>query len=227
MPNAVVLLSGGIDSATTAAIARERGFSLLAISFAYGQRHEMELVAASRVATALGVQRHVVQTIDLRAFGGSALTDNIDVPKGRTADQIGDGIPITYVPARNTIFLSHALALAETSDAFDIFIGVTAVDYSGYPDCRPVFVERFQALANVATAAAVEGNRRYTIHAPLIDLSKSAIIREGRRLGVDYGMTLSCYAPSDDGLACGQCDSCLLRRNGFQEAGVCDPTRYA
>ncbi len=227
MPNAVVLLSGGIDSATTAAIARERGFSLVAISFSYGQRHEMELVAASRVAAALGVHQHVVQTIDLRAFGGSALTDDIDVPKGRSVDKIGDGIPITYVPARNTIFLAHALALAETSGAFDIFVGVTAVDYSGYPDCRPVFIERFQSLANVATAAAVEGKGKYAIHAPLIDLSKGAIIREGCRLGVDYGMTLSCYAPTDGGLACGQCDSCVLRRHGFQEAGVCDPTRYA
>jgi len=225
-PNAVILLSGGIDSTTAAAIARERGFELYALSFVYGQRHEIEIAAAKRVAAALGVKRHVVQTIDLRAFGGSALTDDIAVPLEREMQQTADEIPVTYVPARNTVFLALALAYAETVGAFDIFIGANAVDYSGYPDCRPEFIEKFQELANVATAAAVEGKGRFTIHAPLISMTKAEIICEGVRLGIDYGLTHSCYAPAPGGSACGRCDSCRLRAKGFAEAGVPDPTRY-
>jgi 7-cyano-7-deazaguanine synthase len=205
-------------------MAADQGFALHALSFAYGQRHDIELASAQSVANALGVKRHVVQTIDLRIFGGSALTDDIDVPTDRVNS---DHIPITYVPARNTIFLAHALAYAETIGAFDIFIGVGAVDYSGYPDCRPVFIEKFEQLANVATAAAVTGEGRYTIHAPLLHLSKADVIREGVRLGVDYGATHSCYAPSADGGACARCESCQLRAKGFRDAGVPDPTRYA
>lgn len=227
MPNAVVLLSGGIDSATTAALAAERGFAIYALSFAYGQRHEVELMAAKRVAEALGVERHMVQTVDLGIYGGSALTDDIDVPLDRGVERMKADIPVTYVPARNTIFLAHALAYAETVKAFDIFIGVSAVDYSGYPDCRPAFIDKFQELANLATAAAVEGKGTVTIHAPLIQMSKADIVRTGLRLGLDYGMTHSCYAPTADRAACGRCDSCLLRAKGFREAGVPDPARYA
>lgn len=227
MPNAVVLLSGGIDSTTTAAVAAEQGFALYALSFAYGQRHGIELVAARRVAEALKVKRHVLQSIDLRAFGGSALTDEIDVPMDRGDDRMAAEIPITYVPARNTIFLAHALAFAETVGAFDIFIGANVVDYSGYPDCRPEFIAKFQELANLDTSAAVEGKGRFRVHAPLIEMSKADIIRDGVGLGVDYGLTHSCYAPTAEGLACGRCDSCLLRKKGFDEAGVSDPTRYA
>ena len=223
---AVVLLSGGIDSATTAAIAREQGFALCALSFKYGQRHAIETEAASRIVAALGITRHVIQTIDLRAFGGSALTDSIDVPKSADVLQIGGGIPITYVPARNTIFLAFALAYAETVGAGDIFIGVNAVDYSGYPDCRPQFIEAFERLANLGTKAGVEESR-FKMHAPLIALTKAGIIREGHRLGIDFGLTHSCYDPTPAGLACGHCDSCLLRRQGFEQAGIPDPARYA
>ncbi len=223
---AVVLLSGGLDSATTAAIARHRGFALCALTFHYGQRHDIETQAATRVAEALGVAQHVVQTIDLRAFGGSALTGPIEVPKSADVTKMPDGIPITYVPARNTIFLSFALGLAEVVGAADIFIGVNAVDYSGYPDCRAEFVAAFETLANLATRAGVEGTR-IKIHTPLIALSKTNIIREGRRLGVNFACTHSCYDPTPDGLACGFCDSCLLRRKGFEQAGFPDPVRYA
>jgi 7-cyano-7-deazaguanine synthase len=228
MPNrrAVVLLSGGLDSATTLAIAKERGFRAYALSFRYGQRHEIELEAASRVAKAAEVEQHTIVTIDLRNFGGSALTSDIDVPKGRRPEEMSEGIPTTYVPARNTIFLSFALAWAEVLRCSDIFIGVNALDYSGYPDCRPEFIQAFQTLANLATKAGVEGTTRVTIHAPLINLTKAEIIRKGVDLGVDYSLTSSCYDPSGVGEACGLCDSCQLRRKGFLEAGVVDPTRY-
>jgi 7-cyano-7-deazaguanine synthase len=223
---AVVLLSGGLDSSTTVAIAKRDGFAVYGLSFRYGQRHEVELQAAKRIADALGVGQHIVVDIDLRQFGGSALTSNIDVPKERSEQEIGSGIPITYVPARNTIFLAFALAWAEVLSAQDIFIGVNALDYSGYPDCRPEFIEAFQKVANLATKAGVEGVARVTIHAPLINLSKAEIIRKGIELGVDYSLTISCYDPSGVGEACGLCDSCQLRRKGFLEAGVVDPTRY-
>lgn len=222
-PPAVVLLSGGLDSATVLAIARERGFEPCALSFRYGQRHVHELTSADVVARSQGVARHVVAEIDLRQFGGSALTADIDVPKGRTAGEMAHGIPITYVPARNTVFLSFALAWAETLGSSDIFIGVNALDYSGYPDCRPEYIAAFEAMANLATQAGVEGTQRLKIHAPLIALSKEQIIREGLRLGVDYGQTSSCYDPGADGRPCGGCDSCLLRAKGFAEAGVRDP----
>ena len=225
-PQAVVLLSGGLDSATTAAIAKERGFDLYALSFEYGQRNAIESQAARRVASAIGVRRHVLQRIDLRAFGGSALTDDIEVPKSANAGDIGSGIPVTYVPARNTIFLAMALGYAEVVGAADIFIGVNAVDFSGYPDCRPAFIQAFEKLANLATKAGVEG-RRFHIQAPLLSMSKADIIREGLRLGVDYGLTQSCYDPDDQGRACGGCDSCLLRQRGFADAEVSDPTPYA
>ena len=220
-----MLLSGGLDSATTAAIARERGHALHALTFRYGQRHAIESRAAERTASAIGVARHVFQTIDLRAFGGSALTGDIEVPKARDASRIGQGIPPTYVPARNTIFLALAVAYAETVRARDIYIGVNAVDFSGYPDCRPEFIRTFERLANLGTKAGVEGTG-FRIHAPLIAMSKAQIIREGVRLGVDFSLTHSCYDPASDGAACGQCDSCLLRRQGFAEAGVADPIRY-
>ena len=220
---AVVLLSGGLDSATTAAIARDRGFALFALTFRYGQRHEIETRAAARVAESVG--GHVLQTIDLRAFGGSALTDVMEVPKSSSVAEIEPGIPITYVPARNTIFLAFALGYAEAIGACDIFIGVNAVDYSGYPDCRPEFIEMFERLAGVATKAGVEGTR-FKIHAPLIELSKVDIIREGTRLAVNFSLTHSCYDPSPAGLACGACDSCLLRRHGFEQAGMRDPVQY-
>ena len=224
---AVILLSGGLDSATCLAMARDMGFRTLAISFRYGQRHAVELAAAQRVAKALGADRHQIVDIDLRAFGGSALTADIDVPKDRGEAEMESGVPITYVPARNTIFLSFALALAEVEDAADIFIGVNAVDYSGYPDCRPEFVAAFEAMANLATkAAAVEG-RKLTIHAPLMHMSKADIIQAGARLGVDYGLTISCYDPTPEGDSCGHCDSCQLRKKGFAEADLPDPTRYA
>ena len=223
---AVVLLSGGLDSATILAIACDEGFACCALSFRYGQRHEAEIAAACRVATAGGAVEHRIVEIDLRQFGASALTDAIDVPKDRTEEEMAGDIPVTYVPARNTIFLAHALALAEVRQAGDIFIGVNAVDYSGYPDCRPAFVAAFQDLANLATKAAVEG-RTLTVHAPLIALRKHEIIQRGLALGVDYGLTHSCYDPPEPGLACGRCDSCRLRRAGFAEAGVTDPIRYA
>jgi 7-cyano-7-deazaguanine synthase len=221
---AVVLLSGGLDSATVLAIARERGFEPHALSFDYGQRHRVELKAAQRIALSFGA-KHSIISFDLRQFGGSALTGDIDVPKNRSQNQMSEGIPITYVPARNTIFLSFALGVAETIGSFDIFVGVNALDYSGYPDCRPEFIKAFDWLANVATKAGVEG-RRFTVHAPLIEMTKAQIIREGSRLGVDYSMTTSCYDPSPEGRACGRCDSCQLRRKGFAEAGVPDPTSY-
>jgi 7-cyano-7-deazaguanine synthase len=227
MPTAIVLLSGGLDSATVLAIARRDGFDCLALSFRYGQRHSAEVTAAEKIARAGGVSRHVVVDIDLRVFGGSALTSDLEVPKGRTEDQMADEIPITYVPARNTIFLSYALAFAEVSSAQTIFIGVNAIDYSGYPDCRPEFVSAFEGMANLATKAAVDGGQRLVIEAPLMNLSKGEIVLLGTDLGVDYSQTVSCYDADEAGRACGACDSCVLRRNGFKEAGVVDPTRYA
>jgi 7-cyano-7-deazaguanine synthase len=220
---AVVLLSGGLDSTTVLAIARAQGFDTYALSFDYGQRHAHELESARRVAAALGAADHVTASIDLRVFGESALTSDIDVPKHRPIEAIGQGIPITYVPARNTIFLSFALAWAEVLGAKDIFIGVNALDYSGYPDCRPEYIEAYERMANLAVKAAVEGAFRLTIHTPLIAMSKADIIRRGLELGVDYAMTSSCYDPDQDGTPCGACDSCLLRLKGFQEAGVVDP----
>jgi 7-cyano-7-deazaguanine synthase len=223
---AVVLLSGGLDSTTTAALARQQGFALHALSVDYGQRHRFELEAARRVANALGVQRHVVLAVDLAQLGGSALTDAIAVPKDREAGEMAHGIPVTYVPARNTVLLSLALAYAETVGAADIFLGVNAIDYSGYPDCRPEFIAAFQSLADLATKAGVEGRLRFTIHAPLIRWTKAEIIRRGMELGVDYGLTRSCYDPDPSGLSCGHCDACLLRRKGFAEAGAEDPVEY-
>jgi 7-cyano-7-deazaguanine synthase len=225
-PKAVVLLSGGVDSTTTAAIAQRQGFDVHALSFQYGQRHAVELEAARRVAARLDIRRHVVLTIDLRAFGGSALTGDLAVPLDTPMDQIGARIPPTYVPARNTIFLSFALGWAETLDARDIFIGANALDYSGYPDCRPEYLAAFERMANLATRAGVEGGARLTIHAPLIRLSKREIIAQGRALGIDYGLTSSCYDPGADGSACGHCEACLLRLKGFEEAGVSDPLVY-
>ena len=224
---AVVLLSGGLDSATTLAIARAEGFETYALSFDYGQRHDRELDSARRVAAALGVKEHLVLRLDLRAIGGSALTADIPVPKGRSVEAMGSGIPVTYVPARNTIFLSHALAWAEVLESQDIFIGVNALDYSGYPDCRPEFIEAFERMANLATRAGVEGTSRLRIHSPLIRLTKAEIVARGAALGVDFGLTWSCYEPGPDGLACGRCDSCLLREKGFREAGLRDPVPVA
>jgi len=220
---AVVLLSGGLDSTTCLAIAKAEGFTPYALSFRYGQRHEAELAAARRVAEALGVAEHIVADIDLRTFGGSALTADIDVPKGRAAESVGGDIPITYVPARNTIFLSFALAWAEVLGASDIFIGVNALDYSGYPDCRPKYIRAYETMANLATKAGVEGTQHLTIHTPLMELTKAGIIRRGVELGVDYGLTVSCYDPAPDGTPCGACDACLLRARGFAEAGLEDP----
>ncbi len=224
---AVVLLSGGLDSTTILAIAKAEGFEPYAISFRYGQRHAVELSAAAKIAQSMDVAKHIIVDVDLRQFGGSALTDDIDVPKKSSVDEIGKEIPITYVPARNTIFLSFALAWAEVLGAGDIFIGVNALDYSGYPDCRPEYVEAYQRMANLATKAAVEQTRPLTIHTPLINLTKAQIIRRGLELGVDYSLTISCYDPTDDGVACGHCDACLLRLRGFAENGVEDPARYA
>ncbi len=226
LPLAVVLLSGGLDSATTFAIARAEGFAVAALSFRYGQRHAVEIDAARRVAAALGAARHEIVDIDLRAFGGSALTADIAVPKDRDAAEMATGIPVTYVPARNTIMLSFALAFAEVVGAADIFLGVNAVDYSGYPDCRPDYLAAFERMANLATKAGVEG-RRLVLHAPLIALTKAAIIRRGLELGVDYALTSSCYDPSAAGMACGHCDSCRLRLKGFAEAGCADPIAYS
>ena len=220
---AVVLLSGGLDSSTVLAIARERGFKPFALSFSYGQRHVQELAAAQAVARTQGAAKHVVAKIDLREFGGSALTADIDVPKGRSADDMAHGIPITYVPARNTVFLSFALAWAETLGASDIFIGVNALDYSGYPDCRPEYIAAFEAMANLATKAGVEGAQKLKIHAPLMMMNKAQIVQEGLRLGVDHAQTSSCYDPGADGQPCGACDSCVLRAKGFAELGVADP----
>lgn len=225
-PQAVVLVSGGLDSATTLAAARSEGFACHAISFDYGQRHRFELEAARRVCEAQGVARHIVVPIDLRAFGGSALTDDIEVPRNRDEEEIASGIPVTYVPARNTVFLALALGWAETLGAFDLFLGVNAVDYSGYPDCRPEFIEQFERLANLATKAGVEGTGTFRVHTPLIDLTKADIIRTGLRLDVDYALTHSCYDPDAAGRPCGVCDSCRLRLKGFAEAGERDPLVY-
>ncbi len=222
---AVVLLSGGLDSTTALAIARHAGFELNAISFRYGQRHQHEIALAQKIARHAGVRRHVVVDIDLRQFGGSALTSAIDVPKHQSVEEIGGEIPVTYVPARNTVFLSFALAWAETLGANDLFIGVNALDYSGYPDCRPEFIAAFERLANLATKAGVEG-QAIKIHAPLIHWTKAEIIRRGLELGVDYSLTTSCYDPSPDDRACGHCDACLLRLKGFAENGIADPARY-
>ena len=226
MTRAVVLVSGGLDSATTLAIARRDGLEPYALTFRYGQRHELEIAAARNVARAGGAKDQAVIDIDLRTFGGSALTADIAVPKHDSVDQIGGGIPVTYVPARNTIFLSFALAYAEVLGARDIYIGVNALDYSGYPDCRPEYIEAFERMANLATRAGVEGAAPVRIRAPLIALSKAEIIRLGRSLGVDYSITTSCYDPDADGAACGHCDACLLRLKGFAEAGLSDPVRY-
>jgi len=223
-PKAVVLLSGGVDSTTVLAIAKNLGYSVFALSFHYGQRHEAELHAAARVSGKIGVSEHVIATINLRVFGGSALTSDIAVPKDRPFNEMSHGIPVTYVPARNTVFLSFALAWAEVLGASDIFIGVNALDYSGYPDCRPEYIEAYERMANLATRAGVEG-KALTIHAPLIALTKAQIIQKGVALGIDYGMTCSCYDPRPSG-ACGRCDSCFLRSKGFAEAGVPDPTQY-
>jgi len=223
MKKAVVLYSGGLDSTTCMAIARSEGFTPYALSFAYGQRHAVELQKAREYAPRIGAAEHLVVETDMRRIGGSALTDDLEVPKGRAVD---DSIPITYVPARNTVFLAYALGWAEVLGAFDIFIGVNALDYSGYPDCRPEYIAAFETMANLATKAAVEGEGRVRIHTPLIDLSKADIIRRGTSLGVDYALTHSCYDPSPAGLACGTCDSCQLRLKGFAEAGLVDPAPY-
>jgi len=223
---AVVLLSGGLDSTTVAAMAREQGFKVYALSFDYGQNHKIELESAKRVAAKLGMQQHAIVKVDLRSFGGSALTSDQPVPKHRSAEDIGHGVPVTYVPARNTVFLSLALAWAETLGATDIFLGVNALDYSGYPDCRPEFIRAFETLANLATKMGTEEGKRITIHTPLIAMTKKQIVEAGLRLGVDYSMTISCYDPDERGEACGACDACLLRLKGFSEAGVADPAAY-
>lgn len=223
---AVVLLSGGLDSTTTLAIAKDLGFEVYALTFRYGQRHAAEIESAKKIGKRFKVARHIIANIDPGIFGGSALTSDIDVPKSRSEKEIMDGIPITYVPARNTIFLSFALAWAEVLKSSDIFIGVNAVDYSGYPDCRPEYIEAYRRMANLATREAVEGRSDIRIHTPLINLSKADIIRRGISLGVDYSVTLSCYDPARGGEACGECDSCLLRKKGFLEAGLPDPTSY-
>jgi 7-cyano-7-deazaguanine synthase len=226
MKRAVVLLSGGLDSATTLAIAKHDGYETFALSFEYGQRHRIEIDSAKQIAQSLGVREHRIAKIDLRVFGGSALTDGIDVPKNRIDAQIANQIPVTYVPARNTIFLSYALAWAEVIGSRNIFIGVNARDYSGYPDCRPEFIEQFEQLANLGTKAGVSGER-FQIHAPLIAMTKTEIIRRGSKLGVDFSLTHSCYDPAPDGAACGECDSCRLRLRGFRDAGIKEPIRYA
>lgn len=223
---AVVLLSGGLDSTTVLAIAKAQGYSTYALSFDYGQNHKIELRAADRVARQLAATKHVVAKVDLRSFGGSALTTDQEVPKNRHAEAIGHGIPVTYVPGRNTVFLSLALAWAEALEATDIFIGVNALDYSGYPDCRPEFIEAFERMANLGTKIGSEGGQQIKIHAPLISMSKKKIIETGLELGVDYGLTITCYDPSADGEACGECDACILRLKGFEQAGVSDPTQY-
>lgn len=226
LKKAVVLLSGGLDSTTILAIARDAGYDTYCMSFRYGQRHTVELQFAEKAAKAFGVKQHVIVDIDLRIFGGSALTADIAVPKDRADEEMGDSIPITYVPARNTIFLSYALAWAEVLGADTIFIGANAIDYSGYPDCRPEYISAYQKMANLATQVGVEGKTELKIRAPLIDKTKAEIIRIGTALGVDYSLTLSCYDPDAEGSACGGCDSCLLRKRGFKAAGIPDPTRY-
>lgn len=223
---AVVLLSGGLDSATALAVGRGQGFECYALSVDYGQRHRIELDRAAAVAKALGAVEHRVVTLDLRQIGGSALTADIAVPKDRGAEEMGRGVPVTYVPARNTIFLGLALGYAEVVGAFDLFIGANCLDWSGYPDCRPEFLAAFESLANLATKAGTEGAETFRVHSPLLKMTKAEIIREGARLGVDYAQTLSCYDPDAAGRACGHCDSCLLRKKGFAEAGVPDPTPY-
>jgi 7-cyano-7-deazaguanine synthase len=222
-PRAICLLSGGLDSSTCLAIARQQGFACYCLSFDYGQRHAVEIEAAAKLARQLGAQEHRVTKIDLRSFGGSALTGDIDVPKDRNESEMGSGIPITYVPARNTIFLAFALAYAEVSGASDIFIGVNAIDYSGYPDCRPEFIHAFEAMANLATKAGVEGTSKFTIHMPLIEMGKADIVRKAVELGVDLSLTHSCYDPGPGGTPCGHCDSCILRQKGFAAAGLTDP----
>jgi 7-cyano-7-deazaguanine synthase len=226
MKRAVVLLSGGLDSATTLAVARSEGFEVYALSVDYGQRHRRELDCAAAQARLQGATEHRVVRLDLRAVGGSALTDAIDVPKDRSHEAIGHGVPVTYVPARNTVLLGLCLGYSEVVGAFDLFIGANAIDYSGYPDCRPEFLQAFERLANLATKAATEGQGTFRVHAPLLSLTKADIIRLGSKLGVDYGQTLSCYDPDAQGRACGRCDSCQLRRKGFAEAGLTDPVRY-
>jgi 7-cyano-7-deazaguanine synthase len=226
MKKAVALASGGLDSSTAMAMAQRQGFEIHALSFDYGQRHHHELRAAKDIAQSLGIRNHVIAKIDLRVFGGSALTSGIAVPKHRDMEDIASGIPVTYVPARNTIFLSFALGWCEVLGAEDIFIGVNAIDYSGYPDCRPEFLEAFERMANLATKAGVEAKAGFRIHAPLLHMSKAQIIKAGIEVGVDFALTHSCYDPSPEGLACGACDSCTLRRRGFEQAGVPDPTRY-
>lgn len=227
MRKAVILFSGGLDSTTCLAMAKQQGFAPYALSFNYSQRHHVELAAARRVAAHLGVAGHLVLDLPLGAIGGSALTAAIDVPKDRALAEMEGEIPVTYVPARNTVFLAMALAWSEVLGAQDIFIGVNALDYSGYPDCRPEFVHAFEAMANLAIKEAVEGRLKITVHTPLLAMSKADIVRAGMVLGVDYALTHSCYDPTPDGLACARCDSCLLRKKGFEEAGVTDPTRYA
>ena len=227
MSKAIVLLSGGLDSTTMLAIARSQGFEVAALTFGYGQRHHAEVESARRTAESLGAVDHTVIYSDLRVFGGSALTDSIDIPKGRTVDEMNAAIPATYVPARNTIFLSYALALAEVREAFDIFIGVNSLDYNGYPDCRPEYIAAYQAMANLATAQTTQSGRKLTIHTPLIQKTKAEIVQLGSELGVDYAATVSCYEADDAGKACGECDACILRRQGFEHAGLPDPTRYA
>lgn len=221
-----MLLSGGLDSTTTLAIARSEGYEIYALTFRYGQRHQVEIEAARRIAAQYQVARHVVAEIDLRAFGGSALTDDIDVPKNRELAEMADGIPVTYVPARNTIFLSFALAWAEVLGTSDIFIGVNALDYSGYADCRPEYIEAFERMADLATKAGVEGKQKLKIHTPLIGLTKAQIVQRGIELGVDYSQTITCYDPLEEGVACGECDACLLRLKGFAENNLTDPAKY-
>ena len=226
MKKAVILLSGGLDSATTLAIAQNDGFTLYGLTFSYGQRHQFEIGASQKIAEACNLTDHIITEIDLRAFGGSALTDDIDVPKDRSESTMSGSIPVTYVPARNTIFLSFSLAWAEVLQSNDIFLGVNSMDYSGYPDCRPEYIQSFQAMANLATKAGVDGDQSITIHTPLISMTKGEIIRKGLALGVDYSLTHSCYDPDKAGNACGRCDSCRIRLKGFQEAGTADPINY-
>ena len=226
MKKAVILLSGGLDSATTLAIAQNDGFTLYGLTFSYGQRHQFEIGASQKIAEACNLTDHIITEIDLRAFGGSALTDDIDVPKDRSESTMSGSIPVTYVPARNTIFLSFALAWAEVLQSNDIFLGVNSMDYSGYPDCRPEYIQSFQAMANLATKAGVDGDQSITIHTPLISMTKGEIINKGLALGVDYSLTHSCYDPDKAGNACGRCDSCRIRLKGFQEAGTADPINY-
>ncbi len=226
MKKAVILLSGGLDSATTLAIAQNDGFTPYGLTFSYGQRHQFEIGASQKIAETCNLADHIITEIDLRAFGGSALTDDIDVPKDRSENTMSGSIPVTYVPARNTIFLSFALAWAEVLQSNDIFLGVNSMDYSGYPDCRPEYIQSFQAMANLATKAGVEGAQSITIHTPLISMTKEEIIRKGLELGVDYSLTHSCYDPDNAGNACGRCDSCSIRLKGFQEAGTADPINY-